>query len=83
MIKFNAEGLDSNKSKLIKNILDTLSFPRDSHNYEIKFKQKKGGLHPLSCFCDPIRLLVNRKYHANPKSRKNNALSPYIEYCPW
>ena len=41
MIKFNAEGLDSNKSKLIKNILDTLSFPRDSHNYEIKFKQKK------------------------------------------
>ena len=41
MIKFKAEGLDSNKSKLIKNILDTLSFPRDSHNYEIKFKQKK------------------------------------------
>ena len=41
MIKFNAEDLDSNKSKLIKNILDTLSFPRDSHNYEIKFEQKK------------------------------------------
>ena len=41
MIKFNAEGLDSNKSKLIKNILDTLSFPRDSYNYELKFKQKK------------------------------------------
>ena len=41
MIKFNAEKCDSNKSKLIKNILDTLSLPRDSHNYEIKFKQKK------------------------------------------
>ena len=41
MIKFNAQGLDSNKSKIINNILDTLSFPRDSHNYEIKFKQNK------------------------------------------
>ena len=41
MIKFNAEKCDSNKSKFIKNILDTISFPRDSHNYEIRFKQKK------------------------------------------
>ena len=41
MIKLNAEGCDSNKSKFIENILDTISFPRDSHNYEIRFKQKK------------------------------------------
>ena len=41
MIKFNAEGFESTKSKLIKNILDTLPFPRGSRNYEIRFKQKK------------------------------------------
>jgi len=41
MIKFNAEGFDSSKSKIIKNILDTLSFPHDSRDYEIKFRQDK------------------------------------------
>ena len=41
MIKFNAEGFDSSKSKIIKNILDAHSFPHDSRDYEIKFRQDK------------------------------------------